>query len=132
MDNKVFDVNGSSKAKLLMTLKLALSDEDGKEQIVNAWRFDPDYGLVLCWCHDEGNTTKFPVALNADSLIDMVWGWLSTKEAKEMRFEGLDADADHDGDNEMGFRVYRGDWNLVGKNRYGNIAVRPSYLWYGK
>lgn len=132
MDNKVFDVNGSSKAKLLSTLKLAMSDENGKEEKASAWLIDPKYGFVLLWSDLDTKAVKFPVRLGADALTDMIWEWLGTKEAKEMKFEGWDADSSHDGHNSMGFRVYCGDWGHVGSCRYAIIAIRPSYLWYGK
>lgn len=42
----------------------------------------------------------------------------------------------HDGDNEIGWRVYCEDWGKIytSDNRSidGVIAIKPVYLWYGK
>lgn len=130
MDNKVFNVNGRSKLQLQATLKLAMLDEYDKERKAKSWKFDPNKGLILQWSNENG--TSFPIELSSVMLTEIVWEWLQSKEAKSMLFEGWDANADHDGDNELGFRVYCEDWGHVGGDYSAIIAIRPSYCWYGK
>jgi hypothetical protein len=42
-----------------------------------------------------------------------------------------DRDADHDGDNGPGWRVYTGNWGQV-LDSDTLLAIKPIYLWYGK
>ena len=130
MDNKVFNVNGRSIHQLKQTLKLALTDEYGDIDKVGSWEIDKEHGFILNSISIRGN--KFPIELPIEFITDIVWNWLHSEDAKKMNFEGWDDDADHDGHNELGFRVYCDDWGHVGYNHYALVAIRPAYCWYGK
>jgi len=130
MDNKVFNVNGESKEKLIKTMELAFGRETAK-----SWFFDKEKGLIFYWLlsgRENKSSTDFPSPLDAIRAADTAWDWLQGKEAGSMSCDGWDANADHDGDNGKGFRVYCEDWGHVGDNVYAIIAVRPAYMWYGK
>lgn len=129
MDNRQFNVNGSSFGMLESTLKLALEQEGGKK--FNAWKVDPRKGFVLSWCYKEGSN-KFPVPLDVDSVAKIVWEWLKSDEAKSIEVTGWDEDADHDGDNSVGWRVYCEDWGHVGGDYSAVCAIKRVYLWHGK
>lgn len=139
MDNKIFNVNGRTKLQLEKTLELLLLDEYEKQRKVKGWYFDPEKGFVLLW-HTEKGGSEFPVPLYYDSVADLVWQWLQDSEdALKMRtgkFEDWDNKLDHDGSNELGWRVYVEDWGHIYQgltlNNYTLGAIRPVYLWYGK
>jgi hypothetical protein len=62
--------------------------------------------------------------------------WLNTDHAKGVQLEGWDEDADHDGSNDRGWRLYTEDWGHVYQssslNHYTIAAFKPAFLWYGK
>ncbi len=144
--NMIFNVNGRGKEKLTATLKLAFSEYN--KNPCKAWSFSKQAGLVLSWCYNKNGATgqhPLPVALNAESCVDFVWEWLQSEQAKTVIQTGNDMDADHDGHNELGWRVYLEEWGYVygetsenGVKQYapgGNYAIcaiKPVYLWFGK
>jgi hypothetical protein len=135
MDNKIFNVNGRSREQLKKTLELALTKEDGSLRTVEGWEYKKDKGLILLWHADtkyNNNAQKFPVPVDLETITNIAAAWLKTDEAKAVPMEGWDHDASHDGDNELGFRVYCEDWGHVGSNHYAIVAVKPAYCWYGK
>lgn len=134
MDNRIFNVNGRGLEMLHATLALAFWQEGWDERHATAigWKVDPKHGLVLLWHADSSNAKLFPVPLTADRVADMVFAWLSSDEAKNIPCEGWDANVDHDGDNEPGWRVYVEDWGHIGNDHYAICAVKPAYNWLGK
>ena len=141
MDNKIFDVNGRSKEQLEMTLKLALTDEYGKQSKAKGWMFAPKKGFVLLWHVDTKKPEEklFPEPLSYDMLSHIIWDWLKTDEALSVPLGEWEEDADHDGSNDKGFRVYTDSWGHVNTdggdytiNHYSIVAIKPVYCWYGK
>ena len=131
-DNKVFDVNGRGLEMLGTALRLAYL-QHGEATTAKAWRFLPEKGLVLLWWSEPNDGTNvFPCGMSADGVISMVWPWLQSEQAKSMKFEGWNANADHDGHNSMGWRVSTGDWGHVAGNTNAICAIRPAYLWHGR
>jgi hypothetical protein len=127
-DNVIFNINGEGVEKLIATLKLAV----GKGTLAG-WMFVKAKGLVLYSYIGSGNkdANKFPTPLTAESVAPMVFDWLKSEEAKGVPMEGWDADSDHDGSNELGWRVYTEDWGHV-NGEWNAIAIKPAYMWYGK
>lgn len=130
MDNRVFNVNGRSKEQFKATMKLAFLNEYGDMQTAKAWEFIPKKGLVFYWTDSKGD--KFPVPVSVEGASEIAWEWLQSDQAKEMEFASWDHDADHDGSNDLGFRVYCEDWGHVAGRWEAIVAVRPAYCWYGK
>ena len=127
-DNAVFNVNGKSESRLRDALSLALNGGT-----VAAYKFIQSKGLVLYSYASSGNNgvVKFPTPLSANEVSGIVIKWLQSEEAKSVPCEGWDADADHDGDNEIGWRVYTEDWGHV-EGEWDALAIKPAYMWYGK
>lgn len=127
-DNAIFNVNGSSLERLTNTLALALGTRS-----VDGYKFVRSKGLVLYGFISSSNpdAIKFPTPLHYSDVAPLVWKWLHGDEAKQMSFNGWDADADHDGSNELGWRVYTEDWGHV-EGEWHALAIRPAYVWYGK
>lgn len=128
-DNPVFNINGQGLPKLKEVFRLALGIET-----VAAWKFVKEKGLVFYSHFDPknpGGKTPFPTPLQAEQVADMSFSWLRSPEAKTVPCEGWDANADHDGTNEPGWRVYTEEWGFVDGEHYA-VAVRPVWLWYGK
>lgn len=127
-DNPIFNVNGDTLKKLKQTFNLALDSDK-----INGYVFIKDKGLVLLSyvSSTDKNVIKFPAPLNSDQIADIVFEWLKTEEALSVPREGWDEDADHDGDNELGWRVYTEDWGHI-KGYHNALAIKPAYLWYGK
>jgi len=134
MDNRIFNVNGRSKAQLLNTIQLALSQTSyNANPTIIGWVIDKSKGFILLdYMSDYTKGTKFPVPVTAETVLPIVWDWLKSEEAEKIPMEGWDANADHDGDNELGFRVYCEDWGHIGEYRNAIVAIKPAYCWYGK
>jgi hypothetical protein len=132
MDNKQFNVNGETKELLLETLKLAFKQHwEGAKAA--AYIIDKEKGFVLLWDRRE-DSVRLPADLLPEALIEMIWAWLKSDNVLECSW---DADADHDGSNEPGWRVYCEDWGHIKLSgteagRYAIIAVKPAWMWYGK
>ena len=125
-DNAIFNVNGSGLNCLKKTLSLAFSDKT-----ICGFRFKKEKGLILYNYGSSDKLTKFPSPISAVQAAEIVFNWLESKEAKEVPMQGWDSNADHDGENELGWRVYTEDWGHVDGD-WNCIAVKPAYLWYGK
>jgi len=128
-DNRIFNVNGKSEEYLLETLQLAL-----KNTKVEGWKHSPNHGLILFWAipKNDKKVNRFPAPLNADAIFPIVTQYLKSEDASKVECKDWDADADHDGHNERGWRVYCTDWGHVGNECYALIAIKPAYIWYGK
>lgn len=132
MDNRIFNVNGAGSEMLLETLELAFKQE-GKNTKCKAWAINKNHGLILLWYKsDRPSECAFPSALNAAGCLPFVMAWLQSDEAKTINLTGWDADADHDGSNSSGWRVYCGDWGHVGEYSNAICAITPAMMWHGK
>jgi len=133
MDNKVFNINGRGDELLEKVIELAFIQEWGPESpaTVKAWREDKEKGLIFLWTATE-DSNKFPTALNAKQAAGVASAWLQGEFAQEVELDGWDVDCDHDGSNDLGWRVYCEDWGHVGHDSYAIIAIKPAYMWYGK
>jgi hypothetical protein len=131
-DNRIFNVNGKGLEHLKQTLALACAlDSYQNRNRIDSWFFSKNHGLVFCW-GKPANSSHFPTAISAEQAADMAWQWLQTDEAKKMECTGWDRDADHDGSNSLGWRVFVEDWGHVAGSFYAIAAVRPAFMWHGK
>lgn len=127
-DNVIFNVNGEGFDKLKATIQLALG-----QGTISAWKFIKEKGIIFYSYASDNNkdVNRFPSKLGAGSIATMAFEWLKSDEAKTVPLEGWDADSDHDGSNELGWRVYTEDWGHV-SGEWNAFAVKPAYMWYGK
>lgn len=134
MDNRIFNVNGREKEFLKSTLDLAVRHHRYNNEYRGpaAWLYDEKHGLVLLWHESEKGAQKFPSEPTLDALTDMAWEWLKSDDAKKVPCIDWDTDADHDGHNTKGWRVYCENWGHVGEYRYTMFAVKPAFMWHGK
>jgi hypothetical protein len=145
MDNKVFNVNGRLKEQLSIAIRLILLDEYGKTQKVKGWYYSKKKGLVLTWhVGDKYKATPFtdrmgkPSEISEAELVDILWNWLESPEAKEVELEEWDENANEEDDDistEIGWRLYVDKWGHVddgGIDHYSICAFKLVYLWYGK
>lgn len=142
MGNKLFNVNGRTKQQLTNAIQSLLLDEYGKFTKVRGWYFLKNKGLVLSWSDDKTKAIPFtnrmgqPSEVSPSELIDILWDWLQTDEAKTVELGSWEEELDHDGSNELGWRLYTEDWGHI-KNghdtdHYSIAAFKPCWLWYGK
>ncbi len=136
--NRIFNVNGKTEAMLRDALKLVFAQE-GDHTRAHAWVEHPEHGIILLWgIPSTGDylrpysCSKFLSPLTAEEVTPLIVTWLKSDEAKIVKCEHWDANADHDGSNSLGWRVYCGDWGHVGEERYSICAVKPAWIWYGK
>ena len=129
MNNRVFNVNGASLGLLLTTLKLAFDQWHNKAK-TTGYTIDSKKGMILFWCNIDTKYSLFPSPLSAEEVAPVVWAWLQTNPTIECK--DWDANHDHDGHNELGWRVYCEDWGHIGGNHYTIVAIKPAYIWYGK
>lgn len=144
MDNRIFNVNGRTKEQLRKAVQLLLLDEHNEPIKVRGWYFSKKQGLVLTWyvgngCDAVAFTDRMgkPSDIKEDELVNLLCDWLRSEEAESVECEGWDADADHDGSNDRGWRLYVDEWGCVKKgeytiDHYSIAAFKPAYLWYGK
>jgi len=105
------DSNSSSKLqKLLRKYKLALLNDDIKKR----------------------------VCIPFELLVHSLWNWFENfYEWSKIEYNPWEHDADHDGSNEKGFRIYTEDWGRINgvsytSEDYSLAAIKPVYCWYGK
>lgn len=131
MDNKIFNVKGTSKEALLKALELCfmIDDRTQNNRRISSWSFDVDKGLLLHWATDsEIHYNAFPVKLSPSECHEMVYSWISSPEASTMNLALDDRQCDDsDIDEELGWRVYTPSlhWSVL-------CAITPSWVWYGK
>lgn len=128
MDNRVFNVNGSGSSFLLETLKLAFAQKD---LLAEAWLHSDEKGMLILWHKEDSRAHRLPGRLTAEQILPLVEAYLQSEEAKSVKCEGWDADHDHDGHNNAGWRVYVEDWGNV-DGYYTICAVRPAFMWLGR
>lgn len=147
MDNKIFNVNGKKKNRLLMALKLLLLDEYGKEQKVKGWYFSKKKGFILTWYVGDSHKHARPFTnrigeeceIDAEELVEILWDWLESDEARAMELEGWDRKFnDSDVSTDPGWRLYTDEWGHVNNpdghtiDHYSIGALTKAYMWYGK
>lgn len=136
-DNRILNVNGRGVRMLEAAISLAC--DDGYSDLKNSTAkriigclVSPEHGLIWLWSACD-NCARYPAPLTPRQAAEISLEWLASEEAKQIPFKDWDANADHDGDNSLGWRVYCEDWGHVGPATWHAIcAVRPAYLWHGK
>ena len=143
MDNLVFNVNGGTQEQLERVISLwyindGYTTEIEKKMTFEGYYLDPKKGFILLKSvYGEKGATKFPVPVSLEIAVGMVYAWLESDEAKKIPLGGWDLNCDHDGSNELGWRVYVEDWGHVTTSdnksfNFGAVMITPAYLWYGK
>ena len=144
MDNRIFNVNGRTLEQLTLAVKLLLLDEYGDKQIVRGWYYSEEKGLVLTSFVDAKYKAKpftdkmgSSCEIEEAALVEVLWNWLKTDDAKKVKCVDLDADIDQDGHNILGWRLYLERWGHVNNDggmadHHTVAAFKPAWLWYGK
>ena len=127
-DNRIFNVNGEGDEMLLDTLKLIFKQE-GDNTTAKGWRKSLKHGLIL-YAYENGDINLFPNPLTAEEVFPIVKKYL--KSGEDVELDDWDKDADHDGSNGQGWRVYCEDWGHIGSDHSAFAAIKPVYIWYGK
>ena len=131
MDNKIFNVNGRGIENLERTLELCFL-QNGNNTTAKSWYVDEEKGLILQWCDSVVKGTSLLAPMSASLITPMIFKWVNSDEAKEIKLKNWDCDHQHDGSNSLGWRVYVEDWGHV-KSDWGAIcAITPAYMWHGK
>lgn len=134
MDNRIFNINGAGEEALAQVLELAFSHGSFNDRKCTHYVIHPQKGMILLWYKSDYDKEAqgFPCPLTAKGVTPIVAQWLQSSEAAKIELADWDVDADHDGSNELGWRVYSEDWGHVA-GRHGAIcAITPAYMWYGK
>lgn len=126
-----FVINGENKNDLEKVLKLALDLADYKS--VKAFYKDPK-GLVLCWYECKGST-PYPFEATIPVLVEQIMQYLNSLTTDEI-FNLAGNCPDIDGSVELGWEVFHPLWygenDLENYTGYEIIAIRPSWVIYGK
>lgn len=145
MDNRIFNVNGKGDEMLLRAIKLVF-EQSGANTTAKAWSVTKKRGLILHWWYDKSETVQgnelfktetytkhpFPANMTAEQCLPFISAWLQSDEAKKTETVDDDANADHDGHNGPGWRVFCEGWGHVNSCSDAICAIKPVYLWYGK
>lgn len=134
-DNRQLSINGKSKEALLAALKMAFIQSEQKT--ARAWIKNQQQGIILLWADTEALENniinKFLEPVTPEEVLPMIERYLLGDEAKKVHLKKWDEDADHDGSNDSGWRVYVEDWGHIGEVRWSGIcAIKRTFLWYGK
>ena len=159
-DNPRFNISGRGVEELTKVLELYefldgrgrhWRNPDKKYIPWHGYTLHPNLGMLLHRYEDRENKglyTPFPFGEGekAETLATFFHNYsVSDKariepfpEAKSYDpFECFRADAErdidlaHDGDNDLGWRVYTGTWGQV-LDYHTPLAIKPIYLWFGK
>ena len=134
-DNRIFNVNGEDDPHLEMAIKLAFqiqSNYNEKGASAKGYIVMPTKGLVFLW-HTTPDAIAFPEPIYAAEAYTFAKQWLASRDSKQIELKDpWEGDCDHDGSNDLGWRVYVEDWGHVGTNHYSICAVKPCYVWHGK
>lgn len=100
--------------------------EDGWELRPIARRDPAVPRMVLFWSDFDSKSViqKLPAPMTAAEAAPFIKSWLATVSAGSQ--------PDHDGDNEVGVRVYNEAWTHIGSWHSAFCAVEPVWLMYGK
>ncbi len=126
-NNRIFNVNGRGEGALLKTLEAA-SMQSG-HVLITSYTLNAGKGLVLHWNKAEGQALPYP--LTCSEMLPTILKFLEDPP-EGMEYVDTDSNADHDGHNSRGWRVYCGPWGSVGDLNYCIAAIRPVFLWHGK
>lgn len=130
-DNRIFNINGAGTEMLEAVLDIAFIQAGHKHAI--GWKESIEHGILLCWHDCDKDVNKFPIPLTAKEIVPMLAAYLNDDDTwARIKTEDWDEDADHDGSNSRGWRVFCEDWGHVVGNHYVFIAIKPAYIWHGK
>ena len=156
MDNRRFNVSGETQSGLAETLSLYGTLVNGRRRAWNipgqidfvGYRLDPCFGMVL-FIYNNNAMIKFPFdeGKYPTNLAAFFYNYLNSPNSVVVDlpphvsgyddFASLrsdfswDRDADHDGSNSVGWRVFCGQWGHI-NNSDEALAIRPIFNWYGK
>lgn len=142
-DNRQFNVNGPLDLNHPEAFKAAITlafDLEGHKTRAHSWAKTTQYGLVFLWSKareqqqfvDFPEAVALPVAMDHEATAEMAVQYLLSDEAKRVELEKWEQNADHDGHNGPGWRVYLGEWGHVGPYTGVICAVKRIFVWYGK
>lgn len=119
-DNVEFRVNGAGATRLAQALGLALGSNK-----VERYAIHPTKGFILYWTPPETPTTTFPFKMAAPQIAEFIHEWL--KQSADYGSE-----PDIDGSCERGWTVYTESWGHVNEQWEAFLAVKPTWILYGK
>lgn len=135
-NNRIFDINGPMEDResfdAVIALAFRLSCHHKLKIDASSFLFDGQSGLVFSWSESDKALVKLPCPIGPKSVAEIAWNWLDTMEAKGMHLGHWECDAEHDGNNSPGWRVFLEDWGHVGAVRSAICCVRPCFVWHGK
>lgn len=144
MDNRILNINGAlhegfperDLTLLRKALELAFIQDNYlelSETRCNHFAKTKKSGLILMRYNNERLGSKeLPCPLDIDGTFQLVLNYLKSEEAKTIETNGWDRDADHDGDNGPGWRLFVEDWGHVEGFNGVICAIKPCFMWYGK
>jgi len=141
MDNRLLDINGplddrrpeEGERLLLMALEIAFRQDSFGEnpRTCKSYNITPK-GLVLSWWGNDQSWQACPGNLSAKDCLPFALAYLRSDKAKDCELAQWERNADHDGHNSHGWRVYVEKWGHVGDCSTALCAVKPCFMWHGK
>jgi len=142
MDNRILNINGplhdpitaSDLEKLTQALRFAFIQNSYRQLSdirVTHYTKTKKSGLILLWGNN-GNCKELPCPLDFAGVVQLILNYLQSEEISSVECKGWDRDADHDGDNGKGWRIFVEDWGHVEGNSCVICAIKPCFIWYGK
>ena len=131
-DNDLIDLRLEAKF-LQPALKLVMLVRNSE---ATHYRINEKYGMVLYdkrFCdHGEKHVPPLISIPEWQKPWTLAKEWLETAKPDPQFLDEMERDADHDGDNSVGFRMFNEVWAMVDGDHHAFIAIKPVYLWHGK
>jgi hypothetical protein len=124
VDNRKIEVQSRGREAFDLAMKIIFDSAPGGK--ADAYRIDPDRGLVLYWSK-QPEAIALPCPMDWKAAADMAWTWLASRTDDQIH-----GWADHDGSNVRAWRVYNEDWGHVGSSHYAFVAIQACWGWIGK
>lgn len=110
------DFKCDSEFALKKILEIIFEDDHSK---IEAYKIDPEQGLVFYWHGKRPDVTEFLVPVRTEELMPLINKWLKTVEYPKH--------GTGDGSYKKGWRIY--NRRLDG---YATFAIKPEWTYYGK
>lgn len=119
-----FDVSSDTRKHFDMAMELAFANCAGGK--AERYKIDSEKGLILSWGGAESGYEKLVYKMDLEATKEFVWNWVRSADYVDKSCW------DSEVDRKKGFRVYNEAWGHIGSDHYAFVAIKPTFMLYGK
>lgn len=126
MGQPIFKIQGNDQSTLDLAIRLAFVENEK----ASGYKIDPDDGLTLFRPDHSASPRPFPgeIALpykhGADDAVRLASAWLAEVDYGKK--------GSGDGSYVKGFYIHNGDLGYIGADYRAFVAIKPTWIYYGK